>query len=238
MKNPNFTLCIASGMIAYALFVASGVAGGNFTPMSPDMSATDVVAYYQAHLTGIRIAAVFFLISPAFFIAFCAAITAEIKRIEGPSSPLAWSQFAIGVFVVLPFFPAAVFWTAAAFRLDRPAEITQALNDVAWLFNVMPGAPAAFQPILIGFAILIDRNQVKVFPRWLAYFNFLTGIVFMFGCFAGFTKTGWFAWNGVMPFWLPTFIFTAWIPVMSYMLWRNDKARPAYRPAGNFSNGG
>jgi hypothetical protein len=211
MKNPNFTFCIASGMIAYALFVASGVAGGNFTPMSPDMSAADVVAYYQAHLNGIRVASILFMISPAFFIAFSA-----------------------GVFVVLPFLPVAIFWTAAAFRLDRPAEITQALNDVAWLFDVMPGAPAAFQPILIGFAILSDRNEVKVFPRWLAYFNFLTGIVFMFGCVAGFTKTGWFAWNGLIPFWLPTYIFTAWIPVMSYMLWRNDKARPAYRPAGNF----
>jgi hypothetical protein len=231
VKNLNFTLCIWSGLIAYILFVLSGVANGFWTPMAPTMSAADVVAYYQAHLTGIRIGAILFLLSPAFYIGFTAVITEEMKRIEGPSAPLAWTQLILGIFTVLPFFPTAIFWTAAAFRLDRPAEITQTLNDIAWLFDVMPGAPAGFQPIVIGLAILGDKNRVPVFPRWFAYFNFFIGILFLGGLTVGIFKTGPFAWNGLVPYWLPSYAFTAWIFVTFFILRGNNKKRQPYFPA-------
>jgi len=228
----NIKICIWSGPVAYILFVLSGVAGGNFSPMSPELTAAQVVAYYQAHLLGIRVAAVLFLISPAFFIAFSAAIMAEMQRMEGPVTPLAWTQLVLGVFLVMPFLPVAIFWTAASFRLDRPPEITQALNDVAWLFDVMPGAPAAFQQLVIGVAILLDRNVVRVFPRWLAYFNFGVGIIFAGGLFCAFTKTGIFAWNGLVPYFLPSYAFTAWVPVMTWMLWRNHRRRASLEVGG------
>jgi hypothetical protein len=230
MKNPNIALCIWAGPVAYVLFVLSGVAGGNFTPISADMTPAEVVAHYQAHLTGIRLASVLFLMSPAFFIAFCAAISAELRRIEGDFSPLAWSQLMVGLFIVLPFVPTAIFWTDASYRLDRAPEITQALNDAAWLFDVMPGAPGGFQDILIGLAILCDRHRVRIFPLWLAWFNFLVGIIFFGGCVVGFAKTGPFSWNGLFPYWLPTLAFTAWIPVMTVMLLRNNRGRPDTRP--------
>jgi hypothetical protein len=206
------------------MIVASKVGGYTALP-SPDMSAADVVAFYQNNLTGIREGAILLLIASAFYLMFSVAITAEVKRIEGGFAPLAWSQLVTGIFTVRPYFVSAILWATAAFRLDRDPQITQALNDAAWLFYAMPGAPAGFQLLLIGVAILWDKNPVLIFPRWVGYLNILVGITYFFAFAAPFAKTGPFAWNGSFTYGIPGFTFMAWMLVMFFMLLRNNRTR-------------
>lgn len=225
MRNANYSICIWSGLIALSLMIASAVVGGYTALPAPDMTAANVVAFYQHNLIGMREGAVLMLFAAAFYIMFSVAITAEIKRIEGGFAPLAWSQLIIGIFTVLPYFVASVLWATTAFRLDRDPQITQALNDAAWLFYSMPGAPAGFQLLLIGLAVLWDKNPVLIFPRWFGYFSMLVGISYFFAFAGEFTKSGPFAWNGIITFGVPGYTFMAWLVIMFYMLWKNNRVR-------------
>jgi len=223
MKNNSQAICIWSGAAAFVVFLATPFFDGFLTPMSPTLDASDVVAFYQAHLVGIRIGSILLLCSPGLFIAFSAAITADMNRMTGISSALPLLQVLFSLFTVGPFVVVAMCWTAASFRLERAPEITQALNDLGWLFYVMPGAPAMFQPIALAVGIFYDRSERPVYPRWAGFMNLIVAALFFMGCFVGLTKTGPFAWDGLITYYLPTVGFVIWIVVMIILLLNNNE---------------
>jgi hypothetical protein len=223
MKNTSQAICIWAGTAAFLVFLATPFFNGFLTPMSPNMDAADVVAFYQAHLVGIRIGDILLLCSPGLYIMFSAAITADMQKMEGVSPALPLLQVLISLFTVGPFVVVAMCWTTASFRLDRAPEITQALNDLGWFFYVMPGAPAVFQPITLGIGILCDKSRRPVYPRWVAYLNFIVAITYFQGNFVGLTKNGPFAWDGLISYYVPTVAFIVWIVTMTVLLLQNNK---------------
>jgi hypothetical protein len=223
MGSKGNAICIWSGPAALMIFFAAILTAGFLPPTSPLLNPAEIGDLYVTHLTRIRIGAILFTISPGLILAFIAAISAQIKRIEGPVSPLAYAQLATGTFGTMPFLVTPLLWTAATFRLDRAPEITQALNDFGWIFLVMPAPPVTIQLIVIGIAILQDRGPQPVFPRWAAFLNFWVAILLMPGLLISFFKTGPFAWNGLLAFWLPAVVFGSWVMGMTIVLLRANK---------------
>ena len=158
------------------------------------------------------------MISCAFTIPWIAVIAVHMKRAEGAMPVLTIIQIVAGtvtvVILTLPF----VIWTAAAFRPERAPELVQLMNDFGWLIIVMT-FPAFFtQLVSIGIAILIDRNPQPIFPRWVAYFNIWVAVLFIPGALVTYFKTGPFAWNGILAFWVPLMVFFGWYIVMFFVL--------------------
>jgi hypothetical protein len=58
------------------------------------------------------------------------------------------------------------------------------------------------------------------FPRWFGYFTAWTALMFEAGAIAFLTRTGPFAWNGLLVFWSPVLLFGAWMVVMIVLLFR------------------
>lgn len=159
---------------------------------------------------------IFILIAGALFGAFTASIAAQMRRMENRTTPvLTYTQLAAGIASMLLFIIPALVWTVAAYRPERSPEITQALNDIGWFFFVMPFVLAFLQNLAIGFAVLGDRKSHPVFPRWLGYFNFWLALLYVPGCLVTFFKSGPFAWNGLLAFWVPASVFGSWFLVMS-----------------------
>jgi hypothetical protein len=72
--------------------------------------------------------------------------------------------------------------------------------------------------VALAVAIFQDPNPRPVFPRWLAYANIWAAILFLPGGALMFFHDGIFSYHGLFVFWVPFFIFGAWILVLAWGL--------------------
>lgn len=219
MHNPRAQkLCAWSGLIGILCFgLAFWPFSMFFPPPAPSLSPAEVAALYQQNTTGIRIAMILIMFAGAFDALFVAAISVQIRRME--TTPIwTYAQLAVGTVGAMIFFLAPLAFSAAAFNPYRAPELTAILHEVGWLSLIMPVQAGFLQNLVIGAAILQDKRAQPVFPRWFGYFNFWVALLFAPATLVTFFKTGPFAWNGIIAFYLAAGIFGAWFIVMLVML--------------------
>lgn len=189
-------------------------------PHSPALSADEIAAIYQERANPIRFGSAMIMLFSVLFITWTLAIDALLSRIKGVSSLLLKGQIIGGsmgfIFILLPMLMFAI----TAFRPERPPELTLLLSDLAWLMLITPAPPFVLQNVCIGTAVLMDRSDTPVFPRWLGYLAFWVAVVTIPALVAFFFRTGPFAWDGLFPFWLPFGIFATWLFIVSLFLVR------------------
>ncbi|BBY80211.1 hypothetical protein H7I53_15570 [Mycolicibacterium pulveris] len=219
MNARNQRLCAWAGPAAAIGWLIGLLLLARFIPpIAPNLGAAEVAARYAENPIGIRAGMVFVLAGGALYGAWTAVITVQLKRIEGRSPVMAYTQLALGAAFILVFVIPSVFWQAAAFRPLDNIEITQRLNDLAWLGFLIPVPVITVQGLAISLAIFADRSPRPVFPRWLGWFNLWAQLVFLPGTLIPFFKDGPLAWNGLLSFWIPVAVFTAWMITLSRML--------------------
>lgn len=183
-----------------------------FIPVpSPNQTALQTAEMYRHHNTGIRVGLIMTAMGATLFAPFLVVVSIQMKRIEGRTSPLAWLQMVMAALVVLEFIFPVFIMQAAAFRADRSPEVVQGLNDVAWLMFVGIVSTAIVEWLAIGACILQDWRDEPTFPRWFGYLSLWVGLSFFSGTVVVFFKTGPFAWNGLIAFYLPIAIFVTWL---------------------------
>lgn len=222
-------LCAWAGILCpVIMFIGLWPAAGFFPPPLPGTSAADIAAIYQNNASGIRIGTICFLIAGALYGAFTASVSAQMRRMEPRETPvLSYAQLAAGSASILLFLVPALVWSVAAYRPERSPEITQALNDLGWFFFVMPFVLGFLQNLCIGFATLSDQRAQPVFPRWVGYFNLWAAALFIPGCLITFFKTGPFAWNGLLAFWIPAGVFGPWFWITAWAVIRAARRQAA-----------
>ncbi len=219
MNSTAQKLCVWGGLAMLATFILGFVViAGMVPPPPPGDSAQRIAAFYAGKSPRIHIGLVVSLFGSALAYPWTAAISVQLKRIEGHWSPFTYTQLAsgmtLGVFFAVPLFAMG----AASYRPTASPDITRALNDFGWLMIVGIVSPAVVQCLSIGIAILRDRRETPVFPRWVGYFNIWVAVFFCGGgldiCF----MSGPFAWNGAFAFYIPLTIFGIWFAVMTKAL--------------------
>jgi hypothetical protein len=200
-------VCAWAGIVCVTLFFAAFALAHFIPPVRPGMSAAAIAQHYRDHTTGIRIGGVIMLLSGMFYAAFTAVISAQMRRIPGIHSAAIYTQLAAGAFACLTFLVPAMLLEVAAFRPSRAPADTQTLNDMFWIFLVMPWTPFMTQNYSFAYAILTDRGERPIFPRWLAYLNLWAPIVFSPSILLPFFKTGPFDWAGIFVLWIPAVVF-------------------------------
>jgi hypothetical protein len=116
----------------------------------------------------------------------------------------------------IAFLTSTVFWLVAAFRPDRSPDLTLLTNDLAWI-TFTCGVPFLIALYLfVALAIAWDDQPHPVFPRWVASFNLVIALVTVPAAFAGLTKNGVFAWDGLLSFWVKNIAIAVWIVVMAW----------------------
>lgn len=220
-------LCAAAGPACMALFVIGfWIVAGFVPPPSPEQTADEVARTFRDDTTSIRIGLLVSMSGIALLGLWVAAVSAELHRIEGGHSPLAYTQLAFGALLVVEFLIPLMIWGAAAYRPDRAPTDTQQFNDLAWLMLVGIVSTTVIEAFVIGLAILRDSGRDPVFPRWAGYFNIWVAICVTPGSCVILVHDGPLAWNGVLSFWLPLVMFSAWIVTMAVLLERNARAVP------------
>jgi hypothetical protein len=232
-------LCVWAGPLFFVLYLIGFVGFAGFIPPpKPSLSAVDVGALYDAHRMSIRIGMLIALIASTLLFPFFTVIALQMARIERRQPVLAMMQFGGAVLLIVFFGMCSMLWIAASFRPELDIATVRALHDLSWLIFVMVFPAYSLQMACIAVAGFIDPSPRPIFPRWASYFNIWVAFAGMGGGLAVFFKTGPFAWNGLIGFYVPISVFAVWLGIMTYLLHTGIKrlAREEFEELGTSSS--
>ena len=192
-------------------------------PVSPRASAGEVAEFYRQDLSRIRYSMILFNWFGVAMIPLVLLIAERMRAMAHRTSVLRYCVIGVAGGAPIVFLTSTVFWLLAAFRPDRSPDLTLLTNDLAWITFTcaVPFLIALF--LFLALAIAWDAQTQPVFPRWVAWFNVAVAVLVTPAAFAGLTKSGVFAWDGVISFWVKNVAFVLWVVVMAVVL------RPALR---------
>jgi hypothetical protein len=224
MKRPDgelillWTLPVVAAVWISAFFLFPGF----LHPMSPTASAAQVADFYRdpGNLSRIRASMIVFNWFCVGLIPIVMLMVMQIRRMAHRTPILSYCMLGCAAGGPTLFLLANLFWLIAAFRPERDAELTQMLNDLAWVTFTTSVPFLIAQCVILALAIGLDRQSRPVFPRWAAYFNLLVAAAMTPAAFTGLAFGGPVAWNGLLSFWVKNLAIAVWIAVMAVVLGR------------------
>lgn len=204
--------------VGVVLLIAFGSFPGFFPPMSPEMTADQVAAFYAHHTTMIRFSMITYNLFAIMLMPLFALIVVQMKRMATPNQVLAYSYLTAAVSGATLFALADIFWLAAAFRPERNPQLIMLLNDLAWITFIAPVGMVVVQNLCLALAIYLDARPQPVFPRWVAAFSVAVAAAMTPAACAAIFRSGPLAWNGAVSFWLRIGAFALYVAVMFVVL--------------------
>lgn len=221
MKLQSDILSACSGLLfALGLLVGWGLLAGSLPPLSPGATAEVVASFYQQNEVRIQFGLGVTLAAMAFLVPFGSALAVQVRRMEGERAVLANAQLGCAILTAGVVTMGMTLFAIASFRPERNIEITYLLNDMAWIAFTMPVSGIMVWMLVTGIAIVSDKSTPAVFPRWSGYFCFLAATLTAPGFPVALFKSGPFAWNGLLAFWIALVTAFAWIILMSVLIIR------------------
>jgi len=191
---------------------------GFLHPMSPTLPAEEVAAFYRDETARIRYSMILFNWFGVGLIPTVILLAMQVRKMAHRTPILSFCLIACAGGPPTLFLIANMFWLLGAFRPDRSPELTQLLNDLAWVtFTVLVPYLIA-QCLLLALAIYWDRGDPPVFRPWVAHFNVLIAVALAPAAFGAVTFTGPLAWDGLLSFWVKNSAIALWIVVMGIVL--------------------
>jgi len=205
---------------APVFLVGFAIVAGFIPPPSPGLDAAAVAHLFAENRARIR-AGIWIACAAAPLLAFyVAALSHQLRRIAGPSSPLVTAQTVAGSCLILEFLFPQLAWQTAAYRAERDAATIQMLNDLAWLPFVGIVGTAMVQMLIVALIVLQDRRPEPLLPRWSAYLNVWAALGVASGSLVVFFKDGPLAWNGLLAWYLLCVSFFVWMVAMTRLMLR------------------
>jgi hypothetical protein len=153
VDSRRYQLWCAHSALPFMVLVALGafIVPGWLPPHQPAWSAEQIAAIFRDNQTIIRIGMTLLALSAPLAWSFAAAISAQLKRIEGTQHPLATVQMATATGTVVPILLSAYLWLALAYRPEStPPAVMQLVNDFCWFCFIGMFPPATLQVVLAG----------------------------------------------------------------------------------------
>lgn len=220
MRKPDGELILFWTLPAVAIIWVSAffLFPGFVHPMSPTMSAEEVASFYRDDTARIRYSMILFNWFGVGLIPIVILLAMQIRRMAFRTPILTYSLVACAGGPPTLFLIANMFWLLGSFRPDRAPELTQLLNDLAWLTFTILVPYLIVQCLLVALAIFWDRQEQPVFKGWVAVFNLLVAAALAPAAFTALAFDGPIAWDGVLSFWVKNIAIFAWIVVMGVVL--------------------
>jgi hypothetical protein len=185
-------------------------------PPNPGWDLPRVVQWFNHHHYGLLIGfGIMFLITG--MTAPTNALIAYSMRRMSVSPAFAYSYLVLYSLAAVPgMLLMCIVLTVGAMRPDRDPELISWLYDCAFLTFVATMGVFLIGSLVWMLAILLDKNAV--FPKWFGYLNLcnaLTEVVVAPVCIF---KTGVFAWNGLIAWWIDMVVFGIYTGVFIFLL--------------------
>jgi hypothetical protein len=218
-----------SGRILFVLFAIGWIGLARFVPAPSPLDSAEVIARrYQDNVWGIRLGATFMMVSFCFWATWGAVVANWTRRSPGGGRSLAIVQIVSLTISEMIGVLCAFLWALAAFRPGEvDPEITQTLNDGAWLMFLIPWPPFSMWCAALAIAVFRDKREgdVREFPRWIGYLSLLTAFLFVPAGAVLFFKEGGYAYNGLLGMYLPLAIFFVWVEGVTWVMTDKLKAQ-------------
>jgi hypothetical protein len=213
-------------MIAfYNLFVVSFfVLSRTQPPPNPSWDVPRVVQWFAENRHGVLIGFGITFLVAGFTSVSNALIAYSIRRMS-VSRAFAYSYLALYSLSTLPgMLLLCIALTAGAMRPDRDPALISWLYDFAFLSFVGTMGVFLVGSLVWMAAILLDEN--RVFPKWFGYLNLCNALTEIVVSPAWIFKSGPFAWNGTIAWWIDMVVFGiytgAFITLLRRLIQRED----------------
>ena len=157
-------------------------------------------------------------VAPLYYV-WSLVISAVMKKIEGPDGLLSQLEFIGGIataFVTLGF---GLMWLTASVRTElRSPQDIQLLCDLGWFIFDTTIMVTGIQMLAFGGAVLMDKRDTPLLPKWLAWFGFASAATFVAAFIMPFVQDGPFAWHGIITYWVVLTTFFLWMVATSFYL--------------------
>jgi hypothetical protein len=216
--NHKVHLAITWSAVPLMIFFFIGMVpmSGFIPPPSPMASAAEIVAMYSANLTGIRLGMVVSALAFTLMFAWGCSIAVWTYRIEKGFPILTFTQLVTCSAGSALTFLIFLIWSVASFRPDVYApETVLMLNDLGWFCFLWIVPPFSLWSLAMGLAILQDKRPNPIYPRWTAFVCFWEALLMESTMLIALFKTGPFAFDGILGFWVPVIAFFIWMVVMT-----------------------
>lgn len=219
-KNSFEKIGALSGPFFLIVFLV-GWPGAHFIPpLSPTLTADQVTLHYRNHESAIKAAAGLMTLSAFPYIFWVATISGQLSRIPGVPKTLIYAQLLGGLYTCLFLSLPAYFMGITAYRLDRPHELTQLMNDISWILLMVNFPGFVIQDLTFSYSILLDRRPRTLFPRWLAYVTTFLSLFCWPALGVFYARSGVLAWNGALSFWVASVAFCLNVSAISFYLYQ------------------
>ena len=213
-------------LITFVLFW--GVIANNVPNPDPGATAEAIKGRYLDNLVGIRVGFIVSIVTICLYMPWSCVLAGQMMKIEGRDMPvLSFLQLIGGALTVMVVSFSATFWVTGAFRPDAAAETFQLMTDMGWLTIDLQYACTTLQMVAAALVGLADKRAVPLFPRWVCYLTIWCGISFFPASLTGVLKSGPFAWNGVLSFYIPYFCWLCWFATASIYMFKVIRRRMA-----------
>jgi hypothetical protein len=221
----GLTFTVVYGLVWWRLFHM-------MPPPSAKWSADKIARFYIHNGSQIKIGATIAGWTSGFMVPIAVVVAIQIARHEDGKPVWASLALAGGALMSIPLMLPPIFWGVAAFTPTRAPDVTAIMHELAMLTFVTTDQYYIFMWVAIAVVALIPNTVAYTpFPRWFGYYTAWTALMFEAGAVAFLTRSGPFAWNGLLAFWSPVVTFFAWIIVMAVLLFKaiasQDEARSA-----------
>jgi uncharacterized membrane protein len=217
--NPKRELWFAwwTTVVFYQLFfIAFFVLTRTQPPPNPAWGTPRVVEWFNHNHDGLLIGfGIMFLITG--MTAPQNALIAYSMRRMSVSRAFGYSYLVLYALSAIPgMLLMCIALTVGAMRPDRDPELIHWLYDFAFLSFVGTMGVFLIGSLVWMLAILIDKN--RVFPKWFVYLNLCNGLTEIVVSPAWIFRTGPFAWNGLIAWWIDVVVFGLYTGVFLTLL--------------------
>ncbi|MGU3501074.1 hypothetical protein [Mycobacterium sp. C31M] len=197
-------------------------------PRSPSGSQAQIVEFMQSPnlLIACAILTVSFGLAPL----SNAVYLSQIKRMS--VSPVLRYSMMVGSMtgaIVGMLFPMFCFGLGA-YRSGYEPEILAMLYDFGYLAYIGSLGCFCVMWMAFGLAIILDRNGVL--PKWLGYYTVWQYVTELMAAPVWISKSGPFAWNGLMTFWFAMVLYVSWQIIVYVCIYRSIKNQPTASVVG------
>ncbi|MFA7597720.1 MAG: hypothetical protein WCY92_15335 [Novosphingobium sp.] len=226
----NFELMSAwcGPVFAITFLICFGFLGHNIpSPPSPALPAAEIGDRIVSNLGDLRLGWVLGLVCMGFYLPWSAQISAHMARIEQHARTMTYTQLIGGALTVFVVSFAILCWSVATFRPGRDPELMQLLTDFGWLSLETQWVLTTVQMWAMAFIGLADRSETPVWPRWVCWLSIWCGLTFIPASLTQYLKTGPFAWDGMLSYYIPYPAWLIWCGAISWYMIRNVRQRMA-----------
>jgi hypothetical protein len=111
-----------------------------------------------------------------------------------------------------------VAFSVGALRPERSPELISWIYDLGYLSYTGTMGVFLIGSLIWMLAIILDKN--RVFPKWFGYLNLCNALTEIVVAPAWIFKTGPFAWNGAIAWWINMFVYGIYAFLSFFLLFR------------------